>query len=425
MCSLKDFGMKKYYDHIFSKSGQALRASEIRELLKLLNKPEMISFAGGLPNPDVFPIEKLQEITNHIIQNHARDALQYGATEGHNKLRDVIARGMEDIYGVKCNMQNVIITNGSQQALSLLSQIFLDPNDIVLTASPTYLGAILAFNSYQAKFETVRSDNNGIMVDLLEERLELLARRNEIPKFLYLIPTFQNPTGTTIPKDRRKKIYELISKYDLLLVEDDPYGFLRFEGEHEPIIKSFDVEGRVIYLGSFSKILAPGYRVAWVVAPDEIANKVTLAKQATDLCTNTFGQYCIFEAIHHDILFPHIKEIIKVYKHKRDTMLAAMAKYFPKSVKWNHPDGGLFIWVELPQFLNSLTMLGSAIDNNVAYVIGAPFFPNGGGHNAMRLNYSYASDSEINEGIKRLADVIKEEIRKKENELDDEYISTF
>lgn len=418
--------MKKNYDHLYSLSAKNLRASEIRELLKLLNKPEMISFAGGLPNPDVFPLTGIQEIMNHIMEKHGRDALQYGATEGHNKLRDVIARGMKKYYNVEQAVSNIIITNGSQQALSLLSQIFLEPGDTVMTATPTYLGAILTFNAFQARIETVPMDEKGIRPDLMRKKLEQLAKKNELPKFIYLVPTFQNPTSITIPAQRREEIYQIIAQFDILLIEDDPYGFLRFEGETEPLIKSFDKDdSRVIYLGSFSKILAPGFRVAWMAAPDEIANKVTLAKQAHDLCTNTFGQYCVFESIYHNILFPHISEIIKVYKAKRDLMLSAMDKYFPKEVRWNKPQGGMFIWVILPGYLNALEMLPQAINHNVAYVIGQPFFPGGGGQNTLRLNYSYASDDKIEEGIKRLGDVISEEIKKRGNELEEEVISTF
>jgi len=416
----------KNYENFYSDSAKKLKASEIRELLKLIDKPDMISFAGGLPNPNAFPLDKMKPIIEHVMNEHGRDALQYGQTEGHNKLRDVIARGMKKNYEVSQEINNIIITNGSQEALNLLCKIFINPGDSVLTSNPTYLGGILVFNSFQAQINTVPIDEFGIRVDILEERLKELSKKNNLPKLIYLIPTFQNPTGVTIPKERREKIYELICKYNLLLIEDDPYGLLRYEGFNEPLIKKYDAEDRVIYLGTFSKILAPGFRVGWISADDKIVNKVCLAKQAEDLCTNTFGQYCVFEAIYHDILFPHIKEIISYYKKKRDLMLKIMEESFPTSkVKWNKPEGGLFIWVTLPEILDSLELLTKAIDNNVAYVIGSPFFPNGGGNNTFRLNFSYASDDRIEEGIKRLSKVIKLELKKLSENLKNDKIDIF
>lgn len=395
-------------EEFFSSRVAGMRSSEIRELLKLLDRPEMISFAGGLPNPDAFPIEKMKRVVNHVMEVHAREALQYGTTEGHAKLREVICGGMNDHFGVSgLDMQNIMITNGSQQALNLLSQLFLDPGDIVLTSDPTYLGAILTFRSYQAEIESVPMDDQGIRIDMLEERLAQLAKKNKLPKFVYLIPSFQNPTGVTIPEKNRRAIYRLSAHYDILLIEDDPYGLLRFEGEPVPLIKSMDVTQHVVYLGTFSKILAPGYRVAWMIAPGQIISRATIAKQAQDLCTNTFGQYCVFEAIYHDVLFPHIAEIIRLYKGKRDRMLAAMDQYFPEDISYTRPQGGMFLWVTLPEDYNSLDLLKKAVDKNVAYVIGAPFFPNGGGHNTFRLNYSYASDDHIEEGIRRLSDAIQ------------------
>jgi 2-aminoadipate transaminase len=402
-----------------------MKASEIRELLKLTQRPEVISFAGGLPNPDAFPIEPLREVIAHVMEEHPRDALQYGATEGHNKLRDAIARGMGDVHGTPTSIHNVLITHGSQQGLNLVSHILLDPGDTVLMGAPAYLGAVLTFRAFQAQIETVPLDDKGIQVDLMADKLEDLARRKQLPKFVYLVPTFQNPSGVTIPLERRRAIYELLCRYDLLLVEDDPYGFLRYEGEKVPLFKSLDEEERVIYLSSFSKILAPGFRIAWMVAPEAIVNKTAICKQAQDLCANTFAQYCIFEAMYHDILFPHIEEIIRIYKAKRDAMLAAMDEFFPPSVKWNRPEGGLFLWVILPPFVNTRDMFTKAIAHDVAYVVGEAFFPGGGGHNTMRLNFSHASDDMIREGVGRLGKVIHEEIAEKEQTLEDELIGGF
>jgi len=411
--------MKKIYTDLFSKNSRNMKASEIRELLKLLNRPEMISFAGGLPNPDAFPVDELRPVIQHVMDEHPREALQYGTTEGHPKLRDAIARGMAMNYGVSQESHNILITTGSQQALNLLSLVLLNPGDLVLTEYPSYLGALQTFGSYLAQVEGVAMDEQGLRIDRLQEKLARLRDRNQLPKFIYSIPNFQNPTGVTLAKERRQPFYELLREFDLLLIEDDPYGLLRFEGEPVPLMKSLDTDGRVVYLGSFSKILAPGFRIGWLAAPDEIVNRVAIAKQAQDLCSNTFAQYCVYEAIHHDILFPHVTVIQDLYRRKRDRMLAAMERHFPKQVTWTRPQGGMFIWVTLPESLSSLDMLSRAIEHNVAYVIGAPFFPDGGGHNTFRLNYSYSSDEQIDEGIKRLGQVIQEQLQAQTAEPDE------
>lgn len=397
--------MDNRLDSLLSHSARRMRTSEVRELLKLLNSPEMISFAGGLPNPEAFPVDNLKVVVDHVLAEHAREALQYGVTEGHNKLRDAIARGMDDVYGAPQAMNNILITAGSQQALNLLGQIFLDPGDLVLTESPTYLAALQVFQAFQARAEGIALDGDGLDVDALEEKLRLLCKQKALPKFIYAIPNFQNPTGVTLSRPRRERLTALLEEYDLLLVEDDPYGLLRFEGEREPLLKSLAPE-RVIYLGSFSKILAPGFRIGWIAAPADIINRLSLAKQAQDLCTNTFGQYCVYEAIHHDRLFPHVAEIIKLYKSKRDLMLQSLAAHFPGAATWSRPRGGMFIWVTLPAGLNALDLLPRAIERNVAYVTGAPFFPGGGGESSFRLNFSYSSDDQIREGIRRLGQVI-------------------
>ncbi len=408
--------MKNNYSELFSLSARNMKASEIRELLKLLNRPEMISFAGGLPNPEAFPVDSLRSVITHVMEHHPRAALQYGVTEGHPKLRDAIARGMAMNYGVPQASHNILITNGSQQALNLLSQIFLNPGDLVLTENPSYLGALLTFRSFLAQVEGVAMDENGMRMDLLQGKLERLRSGGQLPKFLYLIPAFQNPTGVTLSLERRRRLYALLCEYDLILIEDDPYGLLHFESESVPLVKSLDTEDRVIYLGSFSKILAPGFRIGWMAAPDEIVNRVSLAKQAQDLCTNTFAQYCVYEAIHHDVLFPHVSHIVDLYRRKRDCMLDALKKYFPPQATWTQPQGGMFIWVTLPDNLNALDMLPRALEHNVAYVTGSSFHPDNGGHNTLRLNYSYALDEQIDEGIQRLGEVIKEQLQMQKSE---------
>ncbi|MEW6516509.1 MAG: PLP-dependent aminotransferase family protein [candidate division FCPU426 bacterium] len=395
---------------LLSNSARHMRASEIRELLKLLEAPGMISFAGGLPNPEAFPFENLQLVINHVLAKHGREAFQYGVTEGHTKLREAIAHGMGHVFGAPQSIGNVLVTTGSQQALNLLTQIFVNPGDVVLTENPSYLGALQTFRSYQARIEAVPVDQAGLRTDLLEQTLRRLRAENKPPKFIYTIPNFQNPSGVTLSRERREQLVALAEEYRVLLVEDDAYGLLRFEGEPEPLLKRLDASDRVVYLGSFSKILAPGFRVGWVAGPEEVVNRVAIAKQAQDLCTNTFGQYCVYEAIHHDRLFPHVAEIVKLYRGKRDLMLRQLAEQFPSAAVWSRPQGGMFIWVTLPEGFDAAALLPQAVKHQVAYVDGTPFFPNGGGRNCFRLNFSYASDSQILEGIARLGRFVSEQL---------------
>ena len=410
---------------LFSIVAGRLRASEIRELLKLLDRPEMISFAGGLPNPAAFPVAAMRTIVTHVMQDHAPEALQYGPTEGHFRLRSAIARGMAEHYGAPQDVDNILITTGSQQALSLLCTVLLDPDDIVITASPTYLGALLTFNACRARVQGVATDQEGIIPEALEEHLRTLANDSRRAKFIYLVPTFDNPTGRTLDLSRRQRIYDLACQYDLLVIEDDPYGLLRFEGEPVAPIKSLDQEGRVAYLGSFSKILAPGFRVGWLAAEATLMRKAVLAKQAQDICTSVFGQYCIFEAMVHDMLFKHIESICALYRRKRDLMLKAIDAEFPRVVKWNRPNGGLFLWLELPAAIDTTELLPKAINYNIAYVTGKPFFPDGTGHNTLRLNFSYAEDQHIVEGIKRLSNVIKAELDLVDTGTGSDHIAIF
>jgi 2-aminoadipate transaminase len=410
---------------LFSVAANQLRASEIRELLKLLNRPGMISFAGGLPNPEAFPTQELEGVLHKVVKDFGAEALQYGPTEGYFRLRNAIARGMGEHLGTPTDVENVLITTGSQQALSLLATVLLDPGDIVLTASPTYLGALLTFNALSARVEGIDCDGHGIDPAALESKLKDLERAGQRAKFLYLVPTFDNPTGITMPLERRKQVYALASQFDLLIVEDDPYGLLRYEGEAVPPIKSFDEDRRVAYLGSFSKILAPGFRVGWMSAPPALMRKAVLAKQAQDLCTNTFGQFAIFEAMRANVLFPHIEKIKQLYRRKRDLMLKAVAREFPSELTWNRPEGGLFLWMVLPEQTDAFELLNKAIERDVAYVTGRPFFPDARGHNTFRLNFSYASDADIDVGVARLARVIRDELGKAPDDDGQDHVDIF
>jgi len=398
------------YERLFSYRSKLLKASEIRELLKITQNPGIISFAGGLPNPKAFPVEVIHECIEKTFQEHIINALQYGTTEGLPLLRGVLAERMKEKKKINCELHDIIITNGAQQALSFCAFTLLDPGDTYLSTAPTYLGAIQAFSAFEANNEAIPLNDEGIDIDSLCRNLERLHRTDVLPKFIYTVPTYQNPSGETMTLKNRKELLKIASKYDFLIIEDDPYSELCFEGKPVPPIKSLDKKGRVIYISTFSKILAPGFRLGWVIASPEVLNKFTMAKQSMDLCTNVFSQYVAYEYIKGGYLDNQVVEIRKLYKRKRDIMLEAINKYFPKEVKWTVPKGGLFLWVTMPKHINTRIMFTTAIANQVAYVVGDAFYPDGSTYNTMRLNFSYSENDEIVEGIKRLADVIKQEL---------------
>jgi 2-aminoadipate transaminase len=399
-------------ERLFSKRANRLRSSEIRELLKLTQIPGMISFAGGLPNPKAFPVDIIHKCIDDTFKKNSQQALQYGTTEGVTKLRRVLAERMRKTRDINCELHDILITSGAQQALSLAALVFIDPGDTYLTSVPAYLGAVQAFHAYEANCESIPMDEEGIDLDSLRRNLERLRRTGIYPKFFYTVPTFQNPSGETMSLNHRKELLDIASEYDFLIIEDDPYGDLIFEGEQIPPIKSLDKRGRVVYLSTFSKILAPGFRLGWVVASKDILDKFVLAKQATDLCTNVFSQYVAYEYVNGGHLDDQVKTIRTLYKHKRDVMLSALKKYFPEEVKWTLPKGGMFIWISLPKMIDTRLMFQKALSKKVAYVVGEAFFPEGGNYHSMRLNFSYSDDDTIKEGIKRLAEVIKEELSK-------------
>jgi 2-aminoadipate transaminase len=408
--SFEEFYMVVNIERLFSKRATRLRASEIRELLKVIKMPGMISFAGGLPNPKAFPVDAIQACINEVFKKYPEKALQYGTTEGSTQLRGELAKRMRKKHNINCELHNIIMTNGAQQGLSLIALSFLDPGDTYLTSVPAYLGAVQAFHAFEANCESIPMDEEGIDLDSLTRNLERLRRTGINPKFLYTVPTFQNPSGETMSLNHRKELLKIASDYDFIIIEDDPYSELIFEGKSIPPIKSFDTKGRVIYLSTFSKILAPGFRLGWVVASRAILEKLVLAKQATDLCTNVFSQYVAYEYIHGGYLDEQVEKIKKMYKHNRDIMVEEIKKKFPSSVKWKVPAGGMFIWIEMPKSIDTRLMFQKALANKVAYVVGEAFFPEGGNYNSMRLNFSYSDEKSIREGIGRLADVIKEEL---------------
>ena len=398
-------------DRLFSKRAKKLKGSMIRELLKLTQLPGMISLAGGLPSPKAFPVEIIRECIRKVFDGDINHALQYGSSKGVLPLRRVLAEMMREKKNIDCEEYDILITNGSQQALTLLSYTFIDPEDTVITGAPTYLAGVQAFHAFEARCEPIPVTDSGFDINSLRRNLRRLNRNEIFPKFIYTVPTFQNPSGVTMSLDKRKELLEIASEYDLLIVEDDPYGELVFEGEKIPPIKSLDEKGRVIYMSTFSKILAPGFRLGWVVASEEILNKLIHAKQPADLCTNTFNQYVASEYIGGGYLDGQLKKISAMYREKRDVMVEAIKEYFPEGVKWTVPHGGMFLWVTLPKKINTRHMFHRAIEKKVAYVVGDAFFPDGSGHNTMRLNFSYSENDTIREGIRRLSEVIKEELR--------------
>ena len=393
----------KYSDRM-----DGMKASEIRELLKLTVRPEVISFAGGLPAPEVFPVEEMKRVSLKVLEESGQQALQYSPTEGFPPLREKIAKRMKQV-GVKTTPDNILITNGSQQGLDFSGKIFFNPDDIVIVESPSYLGAINAFKSYQCKFLEIPTDDNGMIMEELEKALET----SENVKMIYVIPDFQNPSGRTWTLERRQKLVELANKYDLPVVEDNPYGELRFEGERLPSIKSMDTEGRVIFLGTFSKTFCPGLRIGWVCASDEVLNKYILVKQGADLQSNSMSQRELDAFLEVYDLDEHIEKIKKLYKGRRDLMLETMKEHFPAEVKYTHPEGGLFTWAVLPEHINARELMQKALERNVAFVPGGSFFPNGGNENTMRINYSNMPEERIVEGIKILGEVIKEALSEK------------
>ncbi len=400
----------------FSISAKRMSRSIIRELLKLANKPEIISFAGGLPSPSTFPSEDLLEITQDIMKSSAQVALQYGSTEGLVPLRELLISFLGK-YGFDIKIEELIITTASQQSLDLVGKIFIDRSDPIIVENPSYLGALSAFKTYGCRFLTIDMDEQGMITSKLRRQLAERKRTagegnqyyQNMPKFIYTIPDFQNPTGITMSLARRKELLEIASEYDMIIVEDVPYRWLRYSGEEPPMIGAMDTEGRVVNLFTFSKILSPGMRLGWVRAHPDIIDKIVQAKQGADLCTSPLTQKLAEEFIRRDLLEKRIAGNIEVYRRKQQIMLEALEKYMPKApgLSWVKPEGGMFLWINLPELMDADEMFKEAIDRKVAYVVGSAFFPNGGGHNTMRINFSYPSEEEIEEGIKRLAGLVK------------------
>ena len=404
--------MQTNWDQRFARRTHRVRSSAIRELLKATEQPDTISFAGGLPAPEIFPIEKIATTTQRILQTAGPQALQYSATEGYRPLRELIARLLSQ-PGLELTIDNVLITSGSQQGLDLLGKVLIDPGDQILVESPTYMGMFQSWNTYEPEYIAIPSDEDGLITDsgMLEKALQLH------PKFLYVLPNFQNPTGITLTLERRRQLLELASRYDVPIIEDDPYSHLRYSGEPLPSLISLagssagraeagPYDGNVVYLGTFSKILAPGLRLGWVVAPSTLIRKLVQAKQGDDLHAPTFSQMIAYEIIHEGFLEQHVPLLCKAYRERRDVMLAEMEEYFPENIHWTRPDGGMFLWVTLPENMDAVEVLKEATLQRVTFVPGARFHSDNRGANTFRLSFSNPSPERIREGIARLGRVL-------------------
>jgi 2-aminoadipate transaminase len=387
-----------------------MKSSAIRELLKLTSEPDIISFAGGLPAPDLFPLRAVEEACRYVVREDGGQALQYSSSEGLLPLREFLANSMHK-YGVPANPGNVLLTHGSQQALDLIGKVFINPDDYIITGRPTYLGAIQAWKSYGAKYHTVNLDDDGMVVDEIEHAYEkVLSDSGSPPKFIYVLPNFHNPAGTTLPLERREKLAQVATKLNLPVVEDDPYGQLRYEGEDVLPVCTLIPE-RTIYLGTFSKTLAPGLRLGWIVCPEVLMTQFVRAKQGADLHTSTFTQYVANDICQRGFLKPHVEKLREVYRVRRDTMIDALTELWPEGSSWTHPEGGLFLWARVPEPIDTMEFFKTAIKEKVAYVPGVNFYPNeDGGFNAMRLNFSYCQPDVIVEGIRRMGVALKKEL---------------
>ncbi len=398
----------------FSERMSFLIASEIRELLKISDQPDIISFGGGLPSPEVFPSEKIKEILNSILSTNPVKALQYSTTEGYTPLRKAIADRINCSLYTSFTTDNILITSGSQQGIDFTGKLFIDKDDIILCESPTYLSAINAFKAYLPKFIEVPTDDDGIIPDELEAILKNAQKSSLLNriKLIYVIPDFHNPTGRTWTIERRKQFMEIVYKYKLPVIEDSPYSELVFEGDVFPSLKKWDPEELVISLGTFSKVLCPGFRIGWISGNKQIIYKYVLIKQGADLQTSNLTQMCIYEYIDKYGLEEDIELIRAKYKKRRDVMYSSIKKYMSPEVKSTYPKGGMFLWLKAPEYINSRDLLERCLENKVAFVPGGAFFPNGGNENTLRLNFSNMCEERIEEGIRRISDVLNKMIIK-------------
>jgi 2-aminoadipate transaminase len=397
------------YAGLFAERTQVMRSSAMRDLMAVTARPDVISLAGGLPDTSTFPPQAFAAQMTRIAQESAAEALQYGPTEGFRETVDCIVEVM-GAEGMLPDPEDVIVTTGGQQAIDLICKALVDPGDAVICEAPTYPGAIPVFCSYQADTIQIECDADGMRIDELELALERLDQEGRRPKFVYSVPTFQNPAGVTMSLERRRRLIELARSRELLVIEDNPYGLLRFGGEPLPPLYQLDGGDFVIYIGTLSKILSPGIRLGWAVTPPPVMEKVVLGKQAADLCTSTLTQYFVREYFAEGNWREYIESLIGIYRSRRDAMVEALERYFPAQATWTEPDGGLFIWATLPAYIDTSDLLAKALRENVAFVPGQAAYVDGRGRNSMRLNFSAGNEDEIREGIRRIGKTIDEQV---------------
>jgi 2-aminoadipate transaminase len=397
------------YAGLFAARTRVMTSSAMRDLMAVTARPEVISLAGGLPDTSSFPPETFAAVTARIAEESCAKALQYGPTEGLVETKRCIAEVMA-AEGMRCDLDDMVVTTGGQQVIDLVTKTLIDPGDTIIAEGPTYPGAVPVFNAYEAHVEQVEMDVDGMRVDLLEETLDRLDREGRRPKFIYTVPSFQNPAGVTMSLPRRRRLVEVAHERELLVLEDNPYGLLRYEGDALPPLLSLDGGVYVMYLGTFSKILSPGIRLGWVVAPPPVLEKINLGKQEADLCTSTLSQLMVQAYFEQGNWRDYVSSLSEIYRSRRDTMLDSLAEFFPPQAEWTRPGGGLFVWATLPDFIDTTDLLARALRDNVAFVPGSAAYLDGRGHNAMRLNFSGSDEDRIREGVRRIGEVVKEQV---------------
>jgi 2-aminoadipate transaminase len=398
------------YAGLFASRTQVMKSSAMRDLMAVTARPEVISLAGGLPDTSSFPPETFAAVAQRIAHESCAKALQYGPTEGLAETKDCIAEVMRADGGMRVDPDHMIVTTGGQQVIDLVTKTLIDPGDVIIAEAPTYPGAVPTFSSYEADVVQIEIDADGMRIDLLEERLGELEREGRRPKFIYTVPSFQNPAGVTMSLERRQRLVEIAAEREILVLEDNPYGLLRYEGQPLPPLYALDGGVYVMYLGTFSKILSPGIRLGWVVAPAPVLEKINLGKQATDLCTSTLSQLMVQAYFEQARWHDYVESLTEIYRARRDTMLDALAEFFPAEAEWTRPAGGLFIWATLPDFIDTTDLLARALRDNVAFVPGEAAYLDGRGRNAMRLNFSSSGEEAIREGVRRIGKVVREQV---------------
>jgi 2-aminoadipate transaminase len=397
------------YAGLFASRTRGMKSSAMRDLMAVIARPEVISLAGGLPDTSSFPSDTFAAIAERIARESSAAALQYGPTEGLPRARECIAEVME-AEGIGCDPEDVMVTTGGQQVIDLVTRALIDPGDVIVAEAPTYPGAVPSFSSFQADVVQIEMDEDGMRIDLLEETLDRLAREGRTPKFIYTVPTFQNPAGVTMSVPRRRRLVEIARERELLVLEDNPYGLLRYEGTPVPTLRELDGGLYVMYLGTFSKILSPGIRLGWVLAPPPVLHQINMGKQAADLCSSTLSQLMVTSYFEEARWRDYVETVKESYRARRDTMLDALAEHFPPQAEWTRPQGGLFLWATLPDFIDTTDLLARALRDNVAFVPGAAAFMDGRGHNSMRLNFSAVDEDDIREGIRRIGAIVAEQV---------------